>query len=326
MDGARGREGSRVSAPPRERGLKRTQERPISLPGEKCLLKLILGLIVVIGCVLGGYVLHHGELILLFVPTEYLIIVGCGGGAMIIQNPARVLVQVVKDLFGLLGSGGPGKAEHLEVLKLNYELMQLARKDGVLSLEEHVNDPDKSVIISKYSSFIKDRHAVHFLCDTLKLFVAGVLDAHNLDELMERDLEVLHHEELETANAMTKLADSLPAIGIVAAVLGIILTMASVDEGAAVVGQKIAGALVGTFLGVFMSYGFASPLAGSLESKAAAKSRYYQCIRQIIAASVNGVNPGMAVEVGRRTIYSVDRPTFEELEESLREIKSGAKG
>lgn len=173
---------------------------------------------------------------------------------------------------------------------------------------------------------MQDSHAVHFLCDTLKLFVAGVLDAHNLDKLMERDLEVLHHEEMETANTMTKLADSLPAIGIVAAVLGIILTMASVDEGAATVGKKIAGALVGTFLGVFMAYGFAGPLAGALKSKAAAKNRCYQCIRHIIAASVNGVNPGVSVEVGRRNIYSVDRPTFEELEEALRELKSGGQG
>ncbi len=289
-------------------------------------MKLILGLIVVICCVLGGYVLHHGQLILLFVPTEYLIIIGCAAGGMIIQNPTRVLIRLIKDLFGQLGGGGPGKAQYIEILEMNYELMQLARKDGVLSLEAHVNNPGESAIISKYSSFMKDSHAVHFLCDTLKLFVAGVLDAHNLDELMERDLEVLHHEEMETANAMTKLGDSLPAIGIVAAVLGIILTMASVDEGAAIVGQKIAGALVGTFLGVFLAYGFAGPLAGSLESKAAAKSRYYQCIRQIIAASVNGVNPGMAVEVGRRNIYSVHRPTFEELEQALRELKSGAKG
>ncbi len=289
-------------------------------------MKLILGLIVVIGCVLGGYLLHHGHLILLFVPTEYLIIVGCAVGGMIIQNPTRGLIRLSKDLFGQFRGGGPEKEQYLEILKLNYELMQLARRDGVLSLEDHVNNPGESAIISKYPSFMQDSHAVHFLCDTLKLFVAGVLDAHNLDELMERDLEVLHHEEMETANAMTMLGDSLPAIGIVACVLGIILTMASVDEGAAIVGQRIAGALVGTFLGVFLAYGFAGPLAGALESKAAAKSRYYQCIRHIIAASVNGVNPGMAVEVGRRNIYSVDRPTFEELEEALRELKSGGKG
>lgn len=284
-------------------------------------MKLILGLLVVIGCVLGGYVLHHGQLILLFVPTEYLIIVGCAGGAMIIQNPPRVLIRLVKDLLGQLGGGGPGKKEYVDVLKMNYELMQLARKDGVLSLEGHVNDPEQSGIINKYTSFIKDQHAVHFLCDTLKLFVAGVLDAHSLDELMERDLEVLHHEEMETSQALLKVADALPAIGIVAAVLGIILTMASVDEGAAIVGQKIAGALVGTFLGVFLSYGIVGPMAGALEGKANAKGRYYQCIRYVLAASVSGVNPGMAVEVGRRNIYSVDRPTFEELEEALRELK-----
>jgi chemotaxis protein MotA len=261
--------------------------------------------------VLGGYVLHHGQLILLFVPTEYLIIAGCVLGAMIIQNPARVLFRLIKDLLGQLGGGGPGKKEYLDILKMNYELMQLARKDGVLALETHVNEPDQSSIISKYKSFTKDHHALHFLCDTLKLFVAG---------------EVLHHEELETSQAMSRVADALPAIGIVAAVLGIILTMASVDEGAAVVGQKVAGALVGTFLGVFLSYGFASPLAGSLEVKANAKGRYYQCIRHILSASISGVNPGMSVEIGRRNIYTVDRPSFEELEQELRELKGGGKG
>ena len=289
-------------------------------------MKLILGIVVVVGGVLGGYVLHHGQLILLFVPTEYLMIAGCVLGAMIIQNPTRVLFRLIKDLLGQLGGGGPSKKDYLDLLKMTYELMQLARKDGVLALEAHVNEPDQSSIISKYSSFTKDHHALHFLCDTLKLFVAGVLDAHNLDELMERDLELIHHEELETSQALSKVADALPAIGIVAAVLGIILTMASVDQGAAVVGEKVAGALVGTFLGVFLSYGFASPLAGSLEVKANAKGRYYQCIRHILSASIGGVNPGMSVEIGRRNIYTIDRPSFEELEEELRELKGGGKG
>ncbi len=286
-------------------------------------MKLILGLVVVIGCTLGGYLLHHGELILLFVPTEYLIIVGCAGGAMIIQNPVRVLIRLVKDIFGQLGSGGPAKKEYLDVLKMNYELMQLARKDGVLSLEAHVNDPHESAIINKYTSFIKDQHAVHFLCDTLKLFVAGVLEPHPMDELMERDLEVLHDEALEPSQAVQTLADALPALGIVAAVLGIILTMQAIDQGAEVVGMKVAGALVGTFMGVFLSYGFAGPFANAMASNVKSSEQYYACIRHVLFASISGVNPPMAVEIGRRSIPSADRPSFEELEEALREVKKG---
>jgi chemotaxis protein MotA len=288
--------------------------------------KLIIGLAIVLGGTLGGYVLHHGQLILLVIPTEYMIILGCLIGSMIISNPTRVLITTLKEVIGQFGGGGaPGKSDYVDLLKMNYELMQLARKEGVLALEEHVNEPGESAIFSKYPSFTKDHHAVAFLCDTLKLFVAGVLDPHNMDELMERDLEVIHHEELEPAAALTKAADSLPALGIVAAVLGIILTMAAVDQGATVVGEKVAGALVGTFLGVFLSYGFVSPLAGSLEVKVNGKSRYYQCIRQVLSASISGVNPPMAVEIGRRTIYNADRPSFEDLEEALRELKSEMK-
>jgi chemotaxis protein MotA len=288
--------------------------------------KLIFGIVFVFACVLGGYVLHHGKLSLLFVPTEYMIIAGCLIGGMIIQNPAGVLLGLIKDVGGLLGSGGPSRKHYLDALMMIYELMQLARKDGVLALEAHVNDPHESAILNAYPTFMKDHHAVAFLCDTLKLFVAGVLDAHNMDELMERDLEIIHREELETSDAMTKAADSLPAIGIVAAVLGIILTMSAIADGPEVVGMKVAGALVGTFLGVFLAYGLVGPMAGALAAKTNAKGRYYQCIRHVLSASIGGVNPPMAVEIGRRSIYMADRPSFEELEQSLRDLKGKKEG
>jgi chemotaxis protein MotA len=281
-------------------------------------MKFLVGVVVVLACVLGGFVLHHGKLAALFVPTEYLIIGGCLLGGMIIKNPGFVLKRTLSETIGLLKGGGPGKREYVELLQMTYQLLQLARKEGVLALEEHVNDPHASAIFSQYPSFTKDHHAVHFMCDTLKLFVAGVLDAHSLDELMENDLEVLHHEELEAADALTAAADGLPAIGIVAAVLGIILTMSAIDEGAAAVGRKVAGALVGTFLGVFVAYGFVGPMAGSVKASVDARGRYLQCVRRVLAASVAGVNPPMAVEIGRRSIYSVDRPSFEELEAALK--------
>jgi chemotaxis protein MotA len=282
--------------------------------------KFILGLIVVVGCVLGGFVLHHGQLILLFVPTEYLIISGMAIGAMVAANPGHVLLDVLRQACGLF-RGAPGRKQYVELLQMIYELMQLARKEGVLALEGHVNQPHESSILSKYPSFTRDRESVHFLCDTLKLFVAGVLEAHALDELMERDLEVLEHEDLEPSKAIQNVADSLPAIGIVAAVLGIILTMQAIDQGPAAVGVKVAGALVGTFLGVFMAYGVASPLSLAMASAAHGRSRYRTCIRHVLNASVSGVNPPMAVEIGRRNIAIADRPTFEELEEALRQTK-----
>jgi chemotaxis protein MotA len=284
--------------------------------------KLIFGIVMVLVCVIGGFMLHHGNPMALFVPTEYLIIGGCLIGGMIIKNPGSVLKAVVSGLIGLLKGGGPDKKAYVELLQMLYELLQLARKEGVLAIEEHVGEPENSSIIQKYPSFSADHHAVDFLCDTMKLFVAGVLDAHNMDELMERDLEIMHHEELEPSDAMTNAADSLPAIGIVAAVLGIILTMSAIDQGAAAVGQKVAGALVGTFLGVFLAYGFVGPMAGAMSAAVDARGRYHQCIRHVLTASISGVNPPMAVEIGRRSIYTADRPTFEELEEALREAKT----
>jgi chemotaxis protein MotA len=283
--------------------------------------KLIFGLLFVPASVIGGFVLHHGNVMALVVPNEYLIIGGCLLGGMIIQNPISVMTGILRNLIALLGSGGAGKKQYLELLQMLYELLQLARKEGVLGLEEHANNPDSSSIFSKYPRFQKDHHATAFLCDSLKLFVAGALDAHGLDELMERDLEVMHHEELGPSEALQRAADSLPAIGIVAAVLGIILTMSAIDEGAAAVGRKVAGALVGTFLGVFMAYGFVGPLSGAMANLANAKGRYYQCIRHVLTASVGGLAPSMAVECGRRGIFTVERPSFEELEQALRELK-----
>ena len=294
-----------------------------SLSPEALLLKLIIGIVLVIGCMISGFLLHHGKLILLYVPSEYLIIGGMSIGTLIIANPPRVLRGILRDLVKLTRLGGKTRMQYVEMLQMIYELMQLARREGVLALEGHVNDPQQSTIISKYTSFAKDEHAVAFFCDTLKLFVAGVLEPHPMDELMERDLEVLHHEALEPSQAVQTLADALPALGIVAAVLGIILTMQAIDQGAAIVGMKVAGALVGTFLGVFLAYGFAGPFASAMASNVRSSEHYYTCIRHVLFASISGVNPPMAVEIGRRSIPSADRPSFEELEEALREVKKG---
>jgi chemotaxis protein MotA len=284
--------------------------------------KEIAGFAFIVTCVLGGFLMHHGQLALLMNPSEYMIIGGATIGSVVMANPFRVILSILKNLLGLLRGGGVGRKQYLETLTMLYELFQLSRKEGVLALEAHVNEPEKSSILQKYPSFTRDHHAVAFLCDTLKLFVAGVLDPHNMDELMERDLEVIHHEELEPSHALTRAADSLPALGIVAAVRGVILTMQSIDQGAAAVGQRVAGAIVGTFLGVFLAYCLVGPLGTTIEVRVNSKGRYYQVIRQVLTAAVAGVNPPMAVEIGRRSIATADRPTFEELEEALRALKN----
>ena len=289
-------------------------------------MKVLAGFAFIVSAVLGGFMMHHGDPRLLVLPSEYLIIGGMMLGTMFVANPVVVLKHLGGALLTLLKGGGTKSKHYLEVLMLLYELFQLSRKEGVLALEGHVNEPLESEILKKYPSFLKDKHASAFLCDTLKLFVAGVLDPHNMDELMERDLEVIHHEELEPSHALQRAADGLPAIGIVAAVLGIILTMRSIDQGAAAVGEKVAGALVGTFLGVFLAYGFVGPLGSAIEAVANGRDRYYQVIRQVLASAVSGVNPAMAVEIGRRSINTADRPTFDELEQAIRELKAASSG
>ena len=289
-------------------------------------MKVLAGFVFIVSAVLGGFMMHHGDPRLLVIPGEYLIIGGMMLGSMFVANPVVVLKHLAGALLTLLKGGGTKSKHYLEVLELLYELFQLSRKEGVLALESHVNEPLASEILKKYPSFLKDKHASAFLCDTLKLFVAGVRDPHTMDELMERDLEVIHQEELEPSLALHRAADGLPAIGIVAAVLGIILTMQSIDQGAAAVGEKVAGALVGTFLGVFLAYGFVGPLGSAIEAIANGRDRYYQVIRQVLASAVSGVNPAMAVEIGRRSISTADRPTFEELEEAIRQLKAGAGG
>ncbi|MFQ5418357.1 MAG: motility-associated protein, partial [Myxococcota bacterium] len=194
-------------------------------------MKTILGLLVVPTCVIGGFLLHHGQLALLFVPTEYLIIVGCLAGAMIIKNPGHVLKSIPGSVVGLFGRGGPGRTQFVGLLQMLYELLAMARVETPVALEEHADDPRGSSIISKYPDFLKHHHAVAFLCDSLKLMAEGRMAPHVADELLERDLEVVHHEEMEPSEALNTAADSLPAIGIIAAVLGIILTMSSIDEG-----------------------------------------------------------------------------------------------
>src|SRR5688500_8710648 len=279
-----------------------------------------VGLVVVLGCVVAGYLMHHGNLAVLNQPHEFVIIIGAAVGSLVVGTPLPVIKAMIGQVKGLLG-GTPGKKEYLELLTLQYELYQLAQKSGLLGWEEHVNDPNKSSIFGKYKSFLKDHHAVHFMADTMKVIVSGSAEPHDLEALMDADLETIHADEGAPPAAMTTVADALPGLGIVAAVLGIIITMGHIDGPPAEIGMNVASALVGTFLGILLSYGVLGPIAKAMEARNAAMHKYLECIKHGLLAHTKGVAPGIAVEFARRSVTHSERPTFEELEAACRAAK-----
>jgi len=280
----------------------------------------IVGLVIVIGCVLGGYLMHHGNLAVLNQPHEFIIILGAAIGSLVASTPMPVLKALLSQLIGLFGSP-PGKAQFLRLLTLMFELFQLAQKAGLLGWEEHVNDPHKSSIFKKYEEFLKNHHAVHFMTDTMKVIVSGSADPHDLEGLMDADLEVMHSEEGKAPAALSSVSDALPGLGIVAAVLGIIITMGHIDGPPAEIGMNVASALVGTFLGILMSYGVLGPLASAINHRNAEIHKYVECIKFGLLAHAKGVAPGIAVEFARRSIPEHVRPGFEELESACRASK-----
>ena len=215
----------------------------------------------------------------------------------------------------------PGRKEFLELLTLQYELFQLAQRSGLLGWEEHVNDPNKSSIFAKYPSVLKDHHALEFMTDTMKIIVSGSADPHDLEALMDADIDTIHAEEAKAPAAMNSVADALPGLGIVAAVLGIIITMNHIDGPPAEVGMSVASALVGTFLGILLSYGVLGPLATAMGHRNVEMAKLTECIKYGLLAHAKGVSPSIAVEFARRSINSTERPTFDELEKACRAAK-----
>jgi len=284
---------------------------------------VLIGIAVVIGAIVGGYLMEHGHLVVLFQPAEVVIIGGAALGTLLIANPPAVLKKILGGLIGVLKGSRFNKETFLSTLKMLNDLFVHARKNGMNKLEQDVEQPGKSQIFSKYPHFMKDHHAVAFLCDTLRMAITGGIDVHHLDEMMELDLEVHHQEAATPVDALTTVADSLPGLGIVAAVLGIVITMGSLGGPPEEIGHKVAAALVGTFLGILMCYGFLSPLAASMAKSNARESRYYDCLRVGILSFVRGSPPIMAVEFARRTIPHEVRPTFQEMEAACK--KSAAK-
>jgi len=282
----------------------------------------IVGFITVVGCVIGGYVLAGGHLAVLWQPLEFLIIFGAGLGAFLISYP----MTIVKGLAGSLGKlikGSKYNGEsYLELLSCMYTVFKLAKSKGDLALESHIENPSESTLFSQFPGFMGDHHALEFMCDYLRMLTLGTSNAYEVDAIMDAELEV-HHDELHAISAaFGNLGESLPALGIVAAVLGIIHTMGSITEPPEVLGHLIGAALVGTFSGILFSYGFVSPMASSVGAVFSEESNYMLCIKGGIIAHMQGYAPQVSIEFARKVIPSHVRPSFAELEEAIQNAGS----
>ncbi|MBT5944150.1 MAG: flagellar motor stator protein MotA [Rhodospirillaceae bacterium] len=281
---------------------------------------VIVGWVMVLGCVLGGYVAMGGKLAVLYQPFELVIIGGAGVGAYITSNPKHVLKTTGKGFKTALKGPANSKDDYLELLSMMYATFKLAKAKGNLALEQHIENPHDSELFSNFPVFSGNHHAVEFFCDYLRLVTLGTENPHELEALMDEELDVHHMEDEQTATAMQLLSDGFPALGIVAAVLGIIKTMGSITEPPEILGKLIGGALVGTFLGILLAYGFVGPLASAIKMAQDANSKYLVCLKAGILAHVAGNAPAVSVEFARKTLLSSVRPTFAELEEATENV------
>jgi len=277
----------------------------------------LIGLVVVGGCVVGGYLGAGGHLDVLWQPFEFVIIFGSAIGAFVIANPRPILSGVAKSFGKVLKGQKYNKNSYLEALGMLHSIFKLAKTKGDLALESHIENPRESVIFQNFPSFMQDHHAVDFVCDYLRLLTLGSTNSHELESVMETELEIHHGESHSVAAALQTVADGLPALGIVAAVLGVIHTMGSITEPPEVLGHLIGGALVGTFTGVLAAYGLVAPTAKSLENTFEAESRYLECIKTGLVAHMQGYAPQVSVEIARKALNSNVRPSFAELDELI---------
>lgn len=279
---------------------------------------VIIGFVVVIGAIVGGYLMEHGNLMVLMQPAELVIIGGAGFGTLLIANPLHTLIAVMKGALGTLKGSPYTKVFYAEQLRMLNDIFVYARKNGMAKLEADLDDPEKSQLFSKYPKFIGDHHAVHFFCDTVRMAISGGVAPFELDQLMELDLDVQHHGHSESAAALNTVADALPGIGIVACVLGIVITMGALGGPPEAIGHKVAAALVGTFLGILLCYGFLSPLASNMSKMGEAQGQYMQFLRLGVLAFVKGTAPSLAIEFARRGIPLHVRPSFKETEAAIK--------
>ena len=281
---------------------------------------LIVGYLIILAASLGTYAVH-GSLAALWVPMEYLAIIGLTLGAFVASNDLKIIKATIGALPSLFKGSKYNKAAYVDLLAMLFEVLAKVRKEGLMSIENDVENPHDSPIFSKYPSISHDHHVMEFITDYLRMMVGGNLNALEIENLMDMEIETHHHEVEVPGHVMAKSADGLPAFGIVVAVMGVVNVMGSVGEPPPVLGKMIGGALVGTFLGILISYGFVSPIASLLEQKAHEGSKIYQVIKVVLLASMSGYAPQVAVEFGRKVLFSNDRPTFAELEAELKARK-----
>ncbi|MGQ9688622.1 MAG: flagellar motor stator protein MotA [Desulfobaccales bacterium] len=282
---------------------------------------VIIGLAVVLVSVLGGFLLEGGNFLVLMQWAEFMIIGGAAAGALLISTPKPTLAKMVRYVLGSLKSQTVSREKFLELLQLLYEVFQTARIKGLLTLEQHVEKPEESELFSKYPIIMSNHHALEYLVDSLKLLVVGGVPPLELENLLDTDLETQEEEGKRPSHALARIGDSLPGLGIVAAVLGIVLTMQAIGGPASEVGHKVGAALVGTFLGVLLCYGFVQPIAAQIEYQASLEDIYLRAIKAGVVAYAKGMPPIVAVEFGRRVIINDFRPSFAEVEDACRAIK-----
>jgi chemotaxis protein MotA len=282
---------------------------------------VIVGSVVVLVSVIGGFLMAGGPLLVLFQPAELVIIGGAAIGSLIISTPFAVLRAMIAQMLKFF-TARPSKQDYLELLGMLYQLFRITQQSGVMALEAHVEDVAKSPIMSKYPRFIANHHAVHFLTDSIKVIILGGIAPHDLEALMDEDLHVHHAEATKPAATLAKIGDALPGLGIVAAVLGVVITMQSIDGPPSEIGHHVAAALVGTFLGILLCYGFVGPMATNMEHMVAEDGHYLVCIKTGLLAVYKGFPPAIAVEFARRVLPGEVRPSFEESEQFCKGVKA----
>jgi len=273
----------------------------------------IIGIVIVFGCIVAGYLMEHGNLIVLLQPAELIIIGGAAVGTVLISNPLHIIKKIAGGIAGVFGGSKFTKQAYLDSLKMMYDLLNKARKDGLMALEADVEEPEKSPVFSKYPAFVNNHHIRDFVCDSLRMAVTGV-DVFDLDQMLDLDMEVHHHGATQPTTALSTMADSLPGLGIVAAVLGVVITMGALGGPPEEIGRKVAAALVGTFLGILLCYGLVGPIAANMTKIAEEEHAFLYVMRVLMVAFLKGSAPIMAVEIARRAVPGHVRPSFTELE------------
>ena len=279
---------------------------------------VIVGIVVVFGAVVGGYLMEHGSIRVLLQPAELVIIGGAGVGTVLIANPIDILKKIAAGIPGVVRGSPFTRQRYVDTLKMAYELFNKARREGLVALEADAEEPSKSPTFSKYPFFLQDHHACDFVCDTIRMAVTGGVDPFDLDQMMELDMDVHHRGASQPVAALSTMADSLPGLGIVAAVLGVVITMGALGGPPEEIGHKVAAALVGTFLGILLCYGLVGPISANMSKRSEEENGYYHVLRVLMLAFIKGTSPIMVVEIGRRAIPGHVRPSFQEVESACR--------